>query len=227
MFHDFIDLLYPRFCQCCHEVLLKNEKVICIRCLYELPVANFHEDNENATIKVFYGRINIEQAASLLLFEKKGKVQQLIHNLKYKGQEEVGEYLGNWMGEELKKRPAYRNITAVVPVPLHKLKLKKRGFNQVEKFGKEIARILQVPYVDTVLVKKNSTFTQTFKSRLLRWGELEESFSIEHPELLMNAHVLIVDDLITTGATLEACYGKLMRIPGVRISVASMAITKS
>ena len=224
MFHDFRNLLYPRFCQCCQEVLLKNESVICVRCLYELPVTNFHEDNENATVKVFYGRINIEQAASLLLFEKKGKVQQLIHNLKYKGQEEVGDFLGKWMGTELKKLPAFREVTVVVPVPLHKSKLRKRGFNQVEKFGKQIALALQVPYVDSVLLKKTSTLTQTFKSRLLRWGELEESFSIENPQILAMAHVLIVDDLVTTGATIEACAGKLLSIPGVKISVASMAI---
>lgn len=224
MFHDFINLLYPRFCQCCQGSLLKNESVICVKCLYELPVTNFHEDNENATLKVFYGRLNIEQALSLLLFEKKGKVQQLIHNLKYKGQEEVGDFLGKWMGTELKKLPAFRNITAVVPVPLHKSKLKKRGFNQVAQFGKQIAIALQVPYIDTVLLKKSPTLTQTSKSRLLRWGELEQSFSIENPELLMNAHVLIVDDLITTGATVEACAGKLMSISGVKISVATMAI---
>ena len=135
MFHDLINLFYPRFCQCCQEALLKNEAVICVRCLYELPVTNFHQDNENATLKVFYGRINIENGTSLLLFEKKGKVQQLIHNLKYKGREEVGEYLGKWMGKELSNLPEYRNISAVVPVPLHKSKLKKRGFNQVEQFG--------------------------------------------------------------------------------------------
>ena len=224
MFHDFINLLYPRFCQSCQKTLLKNENVICTSCLHELPVTNYQADNENATSKVFYGRIKIEHATSLLLFEKKGKVQQLIHNLKYRGQEEVGEYLGKWLGKELLMTPGYNEVTAVVPVPLHKKKFKRRGYNQVDLFGKQIALALQVPYVDTVLLKKTATTSQTLKTRLMRWGTIEESFTIENPELLKNAHVLIVDDLVTTGATLEACAGKLLEIPGVRISVATMAI---
>lgn len=225
MFHDFINLLYPRFCQSCQKILLKNEAVVCTSCIHELPVTNYHSDNENATFKVFYGRINIEHATSLLLFEKKGKVQQLIHNLKYRGQEEVGEFLGNWMGKELSETPGFDEITAVVPVPLHKAKLKKRGYNQVDRFGKQIALALQVPYIDSVLLKRSVSTSQTLKTRLTRWGTIEETFEIENPELLHNAHILIVDDLVTTGATLEACSGKLMGIPGVKISIATMAIT--
>ena len=225
MFHDFINLLYPRFCQSCLETLLKNEAVVCTKCLYELPVTGYHADNDNATHKVFYGRIKIENATSLLLFEKKGKVQQLIHNLKYRGQEEVGSFLGKWLGKELSGTPGFNKITAVVPVPLHKAKLKKRGYNQVALFGRQIALALQVPYIDSVLLKKTASSTQTLKSRLLRWGSIEETLELEHSELLLDAHVLLVDDLVTTGATLEACAGKLLTIPGVKISVATMAIT--
>lgn len=224
MFHDLISLFYPKICYSCEAILLKNENIICTKCLHELPVTNYHLENENPTEKVFYGRVNVENATSLFLFEKKGKVQQLIHNLKYRGNEEIGAFLGNWLGNELKLLTEYNEVTAVVPVPLHKSKLKKRGYNQVEKFGKEIAKALEVPYIDSVLVKKSASQTQTLKKRFARWGSIDETFMIEHPELLLNAHVLLVDDLVTTGATLEACAGKLYAIPGLKISIATMAI---
>lgn len=226
MFHDLINLLYPQICNSCDAVLLTNESIVCTKCLHDLPVMNCHLDNASAVHKVFYGRVSIENATSLLLFEKKGLVQKLIHNLKYKGREEIGEYLGTWLGNELKNLPEYGNITAVVPVPLHKSKFKKRGYNQVEKFGREVAKALEVPYIDTVLVKKSASKTQTFKKRFARWGSIEETFLIEGPEVLGKAHVLLVDDLVTTGATLEACAGKLLSIPGMKISIATMAITR-
>ncbi|HET8753236.1 MAG TPA: phosphoribosyltransferase family protein, partial [Salinimicrobium sp.] len=209
MFHDLLNLFYPKICYSCEAILLKNENIICTRCLHELPVTNYHLENENPTKKVFYGRVNVENATSLLLFEKKGNVQQLIHNLKYRGNEEIGTFLGIWLGNELKLLEEYKKVTAVVPVPLHKSKLKKRGYNQVEKFGQEIAKALNVPYLDSVLVKKSATQTQTLKKRIARWGSMDETFMIEQPELLQNSHVLLVDDLVTTGATLEACSAKL------------------
>ncbi|HET7360412.1 MAG TPA: phosphoribosyltransferase family protein [Salinimicrobium sp.] len=152
-------------------------------------------------------------------------VQKLIHNLKYRGKEEIGEYLGIWLGNELKALKSYKEITAVVPVPLHRTKLKKRGYNQVEKFGKELARAMEIPYIDSVLVKKSASNTQTFKKRFARWGSIDETFMIENPKKLENAHILLIDDLVTTGATLEACAGKLLAIPGIKLSIATMAIT--
>ena len=225
MFHDFINLLYPQICTTCENVLLKNEKVICTSCLHELPVTNFKADRENPVSKIFYGRITIENATSLLLFEKKGMVQQLIHNLKYRGQEEIGTFLGSWLGRDLQLFEAYQKITAVVPVPLHKLKLKKRGFNQVAKFGQEIAAALHVPYIDTVLVKKSASQTQTLKNRFARSGNIQETFVVENTHQLEHAHILLVDDLVTTGATLEACATKLADIAGIKISIATMAVT--
>lgn len=223
MFHDFLNLLYPRICNSCHALLLKNERIICTLCLHQLPFTNNHKENE--TKKVFDGRINIENATSLLVFEKKGMVQQLIHNLKYKGHQEIGGFFGVWLGNELKTLNSYREITAVVPVPLHKYKLKKRGYNQVEKFGREIATAMDIPYIDKVLVKRSSSQTQTIKKRFARWGSMEETFLIEEAEVLENAHILLVDDLVTTGATLEACTTKLLKIKGTKVSIATIAIT--
>ncbi|MDR9455948.1 MAG: phosphoribosyltransferase family protein [Salegentibacter sp.] len=225
MFHDLLNLFYPKICNCCETELVTHETIICTSCLHELPLTNFHLDNENTTKKVFSGRLSIENATSLLYFKKKGMVQQLIHNLKYRGNREIGNFLGQWLGEELAKIPEYTQIDAVVPVPLHRKKLKSRGFNQVEDFGKEVANSLESEYIDDVLVKKSATTTQTFKKRLSRWGSIDETFMIENPEKLENKHLLLVDDLITTGATMEACVTKLQKISGVKISLASMAIT--
>ncbi len=223
MFHDFLNLFYPEVCQICDSILVKNEHVICINCMHELPITNFHLDNENPVTKVFHGRVKVENATALLLFQKKGAVQKLIHNLKYKGQQKIGNFLGKWMGEELINSDGYSEIDAVIPVPLHPRKLRSRGFNQVEDFGKEIASALQVPYLDNVLLKRSFSGSQTIKSRFARWGNIEESFVLANPGLIHKKHLLLVDDLITTGSTLEACATVLKEAGDVKISVATMA----
>ena len=225
MFRDLLNLFYPKVCNCCETELVAHEQIICTSCLHKLPLTNFHLDNENATKKVFSGRLSIENATSLLYFKKKGMVQQLIHNLKYRGNREIGNFLGQWLGEELAKTDCYHAIEVVIPVPLHAKKLRSRGFNQVEDFGKEIARSLNAQYIDEVLVKRSATTTQTLKKRLSRWGNIDETFLIENPQKIEHKHLLLVDDLITTGATMEACVSKLQKINGVKISLASMAIT--
>lgn len=225
MFHDFINLLYPRSCQACDNSLQSNEEVICTGCLHALPLANHHLEKDNSIEKIFYGRIPVENATSLLLFEKKGIVQKLIHNLKYRGHEEIGGYLGSWLGSELQTIPEWQDISVVIPVPLHNKKLKKRGYNQVTGFGREIAKALNIPYVDDVLLKVTATQTQTVKKRLARWGSIDETMVVKKAGTLRGNHVLLVDDLVTTGATLEACAQKLLKIPGVKISIATMAVT--
>ncbi|MGB7841480.1 MAG: phosphoribosyltransferase family protein [Salinimicrobium sp.] len=225
MFHDFLDLLYPRVCITCEASLLKHENLLCTNCLHELPIADFHLQKDNPVEKIFYGRIPVENAISLLLFEKKGMVQKLVHNLKYRGQEEIGEFLGAWLGAELSKNFAFNEVSAVLPVPLHKSKLKKRGYNQVTSFGTEIAKALKVPFYDDILLKVSSSQTQTLKKRISRWGKIEETFVLQRPEIIENSHVLLVDDLVTTGATLEACAHKLLEAPGVKLSFATMAVT--
>ncbi len=226
MFHDLINLFFPQSCVICEEILSKNEHLICTNCLHELPVTNYHLDNENPVKKVFYGRIDIENATSFLLFHKKSNVQTLIHQLKYKGNKEISSYLGAWAGSTLSQFEDYQNIDLIIPVPLHKKKLKSRGFNQVEGFGKELAKALQAEYMDEVLLKKSFTSTQTLKTRFARWNNMEETFVLENAEQIKNKHILLVDDLITTGATIEACANVLKASPGVKISVVSMAFTE-
>jgi ComF family protein len=160
-----------------------------------------------------------------LHFSKKGIVQQLMHNLKYRGHQDVGLFLGKWLGEELKVIEAYKTIDVVIPVPLHRSKLRKRGYNQVTKFGQEIAKALDVEFNTVVLHKSMATKTQVFKDRLLRTSGNNATFSIVENQTLKGKHILLVDDIVTTGATIESCANALLSIEGVKISVATMAIT--
>lgn len=228
MFHDLLNLFFPNICACCDRALLKNERAICTSCRHQLPLTNSHLHNENETKKVFYGRVRIENAISLLVFEKKGITQRLMHDLKYKGNKAIGPELGKWTTKNIFETAWVHEIDVVVPVPLHKKRLRKRGYNQVEGFGKTIADALQVPYIDHCLVKVHANKTQVFKNLTARFKNVEHNFEIEPTKKyhLEHKHILLVDDIITTGATLETCAEKLMEIPKTKVSIATMAKTR-
>ena len=189
-----------------------------------LPVTNFHFDDNDAVKKVLYGRAKVENGTALFRFEKKGLVQQLIHGLKYKGYENIGFLLGNWLGGELKDVDEYKAIDIVIPVPLHKKKLKKRGYNQVAKFGQQIAKALNSEYKDDVLVKITNTKSQTSKGRFTRWTNSDELFALKNISAIDGKHILLVDDIITTGSTAESCATELLKIDNIKLSLATMAI---
>lgn len=224
MLQSIINVFFPKVCYACHDLLGDNEQDICTHCRNSLPVTDFHFNEDDTVLKVFYGRVKVINATALLRFEKKGIAQQLIHSLKYKGQEQIGVFLGDWLGGELKTVKAYEDIDLVIPVPLHKKKLKKRGYNQVAKFAQHIALALNVPYKDDVLVKVTNTESQVLKKRLARWNNTNELFALKNKHAIANKHILLVDDLITTGATMEACITVLNRADNIKISVASIAI---
>lgn len=225
MIINLLNLFFPKVCLGCNSYLGDNESYICMSCRHQLPLTNFHLDNNQTLKNVFFGRVKLEQATAVLHFSKKGIVQQLMHNLKYKGHQDVGLFLGKWLGEELKTIEAYQTIDVVVPVPLHRSKLHKRGYNQVDKFGQEIAKALNVEYNTGVLQKTIFTKTQVFKDRLLRTSGNIATFSISENLTLRGKHILLVDDIITTGATIESCANALLNIEGVKISIAAMSIT--
>jgi len=224
MFKSLVNLFFPKVCYACHSLLGDNEDSICLDCRHDLPVTDFHFDNNNSIEKVLYGRAQIEAGTALFRFEKKEQVQQLMHNLKYKGHENIGVVLGNWLGGELKMIKAYQKIDVVIPVPLHEKKLKKRGYNQVSKFGQQIAKALNTDYREDVLVKITNTKSQTTKERISRWMNPEELFALQNMEAIDCKHILLVDDIITTGATLEACILVLKQVKNIKISIAAMAI---
>ncbi len=218
-----LNLLFPKVCSGCGEILSKHEIVLCLQCRHELPLASHHLNGNPAMKDIFYGRFAVENATALFQFQKKGMTQELMHNLKYRGQKQISNFFGKWLGSELSEINEYQNIDLVIPVPLHKQKLKKRGYNQVEGFGKEIAKALNIEYCDTVLIKVSKTSSQVFKQRLTRFNS-EEIFTVKNTELIMNKHILLVDDIVTTGATLENCASQLLNGSNVKISLATMAI---
>lgn len=224
MLKSIINLFFPKVCYACHNLLNDNEDTICMDCRHDLPITNFHFDNNDSVAKVLYGRAKIENGTALFRFEKKGNVQRLIHNLKYKDHEHIGFVLGKWLGGELKTLESYKNIDVVIPVPLHKNKLKKRGYNQVALFGQQVAEALNADYLDDVLVKVTNTKSQVNKKRLARWTNSDELFTLKNIEAIDNKHILVVDDIITTGATLEACISILNQAKNIKISIATMAI---
>lgn len=224
MIKNLLNLFFPKVCLGCDGQLTDNELYVCTACRHKLPLTNFHFSNDEMFKNRLYGRVQLQQATALLFFAKKGIVQQLMHNLKYRGHQEVGTFLGKWLGEELKELEVYRDIDAVIPVPLHKRKLRKRGYNQVTTFGQEIAAALEVPFYDNILVKVRDVKTQVFKDRLKR-TDVNTVFKVSDFETLKGKHVLLVDDIITTGATIESCANVLIQIEGLKLSVATMAIT--
>lgn len=219
-----LNLLFPRVCVGCETAISASEEYLCVSCRHLLPLTNFHKtSNENIKNK-FYGRFPIVHATSLFHFEQRGLTQRLMHNLKYRGVKELSSLFGRWLGAELTDLAAYSQIQMVIPVPLHKQKLKKRGYNQVEGFGRELALALQVPYRDDILIKISKTGSQVFKTRILRF-DAEEIFSVQNLGDIENLHLLLVDDIITTGATLENCALQLLKGENIKISVATIATT--
>ncbi|MBT8318350.1 MAG: ComF family protein [Lutibacter sp.] len=223
---DIFNIFFPEICLSCKVQLAENEGPICIKCRHDLPLTNFTFEPANLVEKTFYGRIPIEKATALFYFFKKGKVQQLMHELKYNKQQQVGTFVGNWLGSEMIESKRFENIDYIIPVPLHKNKLKTRGYNQVTTFGESLSQKLMIPFNDTYLIKISSTRTQTKKLRLDRWKNVQELFVVQHQNNLIDKHILLIDDIITTGATLEACCKAFGKIEGLKISIACMAYTK-
>jgi len=218
-----LNLLFPKVCGGCRSPLLKQESVICTQCRNNLPIACYHRTGNDVMKRAFYGRFDLKNATALLQFQKKGITQELLHNLKYRGQEKISSFLGKWLGAELSEEIKYQEIDLVIPVPLHRHKLKKRGYNQVSGFGKEIAAALDIPFREDVLLKVSKTRSQVFKKRGTRF-EGSEIFTLQKPEIISHKHILLVDDIVTTGATLENCATELLKAEGVSLSVATMAI---
>jgi competence protein ComFC len=224
LLHDFIGLFFPKVCCACDNVLLKNEETICTRCLVSLPRTNFHLHRDNPVAELFWGRIIIQSATAFLYFSKAGRVQHLIHNFKYHGKLEVGRMLGKMFGEDLKKSDQFRNLDGIVPVPLHWSKQKARGFNQSEVFGREMAAALKVAFINDALVREKATATQTKKTRFERWQNVNYVFRLARPEKIRGKHILLVDDVVTTGATIEASAGILLEQPETRVSLGFLAV---
>jgi len=221
-----IDLFFPEVCAGCDSHLLAGEAVICTNCRHQLPLTNHCAVAENEAFQKFYGKLPVEFVATLCYFPEKGIVREMIHKLKYKGQESIGSTLGFWLGEELKLIPTINNIDAIIPVPLHKKRFRERGYNQVSAFGKALSKTLEIPYVEDILVRNIYSKSQTKKNRSGRSTNSQSVFSVTENAENACKHFLLIDDVLTTGATLEACGRALLQIPGIKLSIACIAMTK-
>jgi ComF family protein len=190
--------------------------------MYKLPKTNFHTQADNPLAKVFYGRAELNAAAAYCHFQTGNMVQTLVHELKYKGKKELGTHLGKWYGHELKESPLYNMVEVVLPVPLHKRKLKKRGYNQSAYFANGLAQSMGVHFMEDGLTRVKDTETQTNKSRYERWENVKDIFQVNRKAELAGKHVLLVDDIITTGATVESCVHTLANAQVASVSVASI-----
>jgi ComF family protein len=222
---EVFNIFFPDVCVICENPLTINEEVICTFCRVDLPFTNFSSEVNNIAEKTFYGRIKLEAVTSLLFYRKKGKSQRLIHQLKYKDQQNIGELTAIILADEMRNSNRFKNIDGVIIVPMHPKKERKRGYNQVTVFGKTLANELKLPFIENVLVKTSSTTSQTIKSRLQRFQDFEGKFHLENLTTLENKHILLVDDVITTGATLESCAIELLKTKNLKISIATIAYT--
>lgn len=221
---DFINLLYPALCLVCGENLHKNEQHLCLTCLYNIPKTNFHLQKDNQIEKRFWGKVPIWRGTAFFYFQKGSQFQQLLHSLKYRGNKEIGEFLGKYAAVDLKDSPDFSSVDVIIPVPLHPGKYKKRGYNQSEWIGKGLSEILGVPQDTTTLIRTKENTTQTKKTVFERYENTEGIFELSNKDSLTGKHVLLVDDVLTTGSTLEACIRALVEIPNLKVSLFTLAV---
>lgn len=226
-FKGFVNLFYPNICAVCGNDLVKGEEALCLSCLYKLPLTRFWDEPDNAVAQTFWGRVNIESACAYFFFVKGSNYQQLLHKLKYKGEKHIGISLGKQLGSVLAKSDLYNGIDYVVPVPLHDRKLRIRGYNQAEVIAQGVSQTYNAKLLNNVLVRTEFTQTQTKKSREERAQNVAQAFAVNAPEVLSQKHILLIDDVVTTGATLEACANKLLVSTDCKVSVAALAYAAS
>ena len=219
---SILHVVFPHVCDGCGNDLLNIESRLCIRCIASLPETNFEIHPNNPVEKDFWGRIPIANAAAHLYFTKESLVQHLMHQLKYKGNKELGLQLGRLMGNALKSANRFSDINALIPLPLFPSKEKKRGYNQATVLCDGIAEILKIPVLNNVITRPQHTETQTKKGRIERWRNIEGKFQLIDAIKIQNKHILLVDDVVTTGSTLEACANEILKADNVKLSIATL-----
>lgn len=222
----FVSLFYPVLCPACMERQPSRSSLTCLSCALKLPKTQYHLNTENNFTERFWGRIPINGAAASYHFISGGRTQRLIHHLKYRGRKDIGIELGRQYGMLLSSHAPFQNADLIIPVPLHRRKQRKRGYNQSECFAEGLAQSMKLPCETNLLLRKTNTGTQTRKSRIERYENVQNAFVVKNSTQLAGKHILLVDDVVTTGATLEACANKLMETKGVTISLAAIAIAK-
>jgi len=223
-FVDFINLMFPDLCVVCGIGLQKNEHQLCISCLHGIPKTNYHLMGENPIEKRFWGKVPIYRATSYFFFQKGSSFQKLLHILKYKGNKEIGELMGKYAAIDLLDSPDFTSIDVILPVPLHPKKYKLRGYNQSEWIGKGLSKVLNKPMDTSTLLRVRENATQTKKTVFERYENTEGIFELMDKTVFAGKHVLLVDDVLTTGSTLEACVRALLETTEIKISIFTLAV---
>lgn len=224
---NIINLFYPRVCTSCGKLLIRQEDTVCLSCQYLLPKTGYESHSDNPLAQNFWGQVDFHAVTAEFFFSKTGKIQNLIHKLKYQGSRESGIFLGQQLGASLKKAPLFQGIDYIIPIPLHPKKEYQRGYNQSFIISQGVEKETNIPIVNDCLYRKIYTSTQTKKSREERLENVRDIFEIKNQEKLIGKHILLIDDVLTTGATLMAAGKTLLKIPDIKISVATAACAEN
>lgn len=218
-FRNLSDLVFPRLCGACDRYLAPWEDEICLLCLMEIPLSQAHLQADNPVAQVFWGRVRLEQASAWFVYHNGSRFGNLLHRLKYEDQPRIGQAMGRQYGYQLLHARTWEIPDLIIPVPLHPKRQRKRGYNQSEQIAIGLSQALQIPVGRKLLVRTRHTQTQTAKNRADRYLNVSGKFQVPHPEKIAGKHLLLIDDVITTGATIEACAEVLLQTEGTRVSV--------
>lgn len=221
---DFIHLFFPHVCAGCGSDVINIDHQLCLHCISELPFTNFFEHPGNPVERKFYGRLEVSHAASGYFFTKDSLIESLIYELKYKGNKSIGWYMGERLGHLL-ENSRFNNVDIIIPLPLNARRLRKRGYNQSATLCEGITSVWKRPIVTNAVIRKVNTETQTHRGRITRWENMDGVFAVAEPAAIENKHILLVDDVVTTGASLEACGAEILKVPGTTLSIATLAYT--
>lgn len=220
---SFVSLFFPHCCVVCGSLLAKGERCICTACNIRLPRTDYHLQKENPVEQMFWGKIELVKATSFFFYKKGSDFRRILHLLKYGGRKDVGEAMGRYMACELLPSGFFEGIDVIVPVPLHRKKQRMRGYNQSECIAQGISAVTQIPLDIKCISRNKNTATQTRKSTVERWDNVDSIFTLCDSHLLVGKHVLIVDDVLTTGATVVSCASAFNGVDGIRVSVLTLA----
>ncbi|MDR1974540.1 MAG: ComF family protein [Bacteroidales bacterium] len=221
---DFFDLIYPNCCTGCNKILGRGEDSLCAECLLQLPLTGFEKEWLNPVSNELFGRVPLKEASAIFYFTQGGILQKMLHTLKYSGGSHIGAFLGKKAGKILAACGRYDKVDCIVPVPVNTRKEKLRGYNQAKVIAEGLLAHFNRPILENILIKPESGDSQTRKNRYERYENMLDGFSLsENIALLENKHILLVDDVVTTGATVERCAKELLKIANVSVSVVAIA----
>jgi ComF family protein len=223
--NDFLHLFFPHICTGCGSDVIDDKEQLCLKCFSELPSTDFFNHPDNPVEQTFYGRLAVRNAAAGYFFTKESLLQHLLIQLKYRNNKDIGFYLGKLLGRMLLESDRFSEVDALIPLPLNPKREKKRGYNQATALCDGISEVWNKPVIEKVVVRKVFTETQTHKGRISRWQNMDGVFEVTDAASIQGKHLLLVDDVITTGATLEACGNEILKVPGTTLSIATLAYT--